>query len=133
MDPIKEEIDMKKIIGKIFKNICIAYLSVSLFMIIAVIFETKHEMKELANNEQVEQMPLASTIDEQIKIYNENINDSQTDSYAKLLSSLGLFTIVIPFCSLIAAVVSVLVYEITIALFDKSSADKLNEQLRKHK
>ena len=58
-------------------------------MIIAVIFETKHEMKELANNEQVEQMPLASTIDEQIKIYNENINDSQTDTYAKLLSSLG--------------------------------------------
>ena len=123
---------MKKIVSKIFKDICIAYMVVSLFLAIAVIFETKHEEKVLLNNLQVEQMPFIETINEQIKIYNENINNSKTEAYSSLLSSLEFLTTILPLASLFGAIVMALVYEVAITIINKSSTNKLNEQLKRH-
>lgn len=123
---------MKKIVGKIFKDICIAYMVVSLFIVIAVILETKHEEKALLNNLQVEEMPFAETINEQIKIYNDNIGNSKTETYIKLLESLEFFTTILPLASLFGAIAMALVYEVAVTIMNKSSTNKLNEQLKRH-
>ena len=123
---------MKKIISKIFKDICIAYIVLSLFMTIAVIFEAKREEKVLLNNIHTEQIPFIETIDEQIKIYNDNNNNSKEETYFKLLKYLELFTTTIPCVSLFGAIVIVLENEVIMAIMNKISTNKLNEQLKKH-
>ena len=124
---------MKRIVLKLFNDICIAYMIVSLFMVICIIIEVNLERNNVINNSQYKSMPFIETIDEQITEYNNNINTSKENTYSKLLSSLEFFTTILPMISLFAAIVNAFVYEGTIALFDKSMTKKLNDQLKKNK
>ncbi|MBR0427328.1 MAG: hypothetical protein IJK18_03915 [Clostridia bacterium] len=123
---------MKKIIFKILKDICIAYMIFSIIIVIVVNVEAQNESKKVSQNQDYEGLPLIETIDEMVSKYKNEENTISSDSYSKLLSNLAFYTTFIPLASLWAAIVYTIVSNVILAIFDKVSTNKLNKQLQKH-
>ena len=123
---------MKRIIFKILKDICIAYMIFSILMVIAVSVESLSERKKVAKNTDFEGLPLIETINELVSTYKNEDNTISSDSYSKLLSNLAFYTTFIPLASLWAAIVYTIVSNVILAIFDKVFTDKLNKQVQKH-
>lgn len=123
---------MKKIILKILKDICIAYMIFSIIIVIIVNVEALNERKKVAKNTDFEGLPLVETIDEMVSNYKNEENTISSDSYSKLLSELAFYTTFIPLASLWGAIVYAIVSNVIFAIFNKVFTDKLNKQLQKH-
>ena len=123
---------MKKIIFKILKDICIAYMIFSIMLVIVVNVEAQSERKKVSKNQDYEGLPLIETINEQVSTYKSEDDTISSAAYSKLLSELAFYTTFIPLASLWCAIVYALVSNMIFAIFDKISTNKLNKQLQKH-
>ena len=123
---------MKKIIFKILKDICIAYMIFSILMVIAVNIEAQNERKKVSQNQDYEGLPFIETINEQVSTYKNEDNTISSDSYSKLISNLAFYTTFIPLASLWGSIIFAIGTNVILAIFDKVFTDKLNKQLQKH-
>ena len=123
---------MKKIIFKILKDICIAYMIFSIIIVIVVNVEAQNESKKVSQNQDYEGLPLIETINELVSTYKNEDNTISSDSYSKLLSNLAFYTTFIPLASLWVAIVYTIFSNVILAIFDKVLTNKLNKQLQKH-
>ena len=123
---------MKKIIFKILKDICIAYMIFSILMVIAVRIEAQNERKKVSQNYDYEGLPFIETINEQVSTYKSEDETISSATYSKILSELAFYTTFIPLASLWGAIVFAIGTNVILAIFDKVFTDKLNKQLQKH-